>query len=110
MGVPPMSEFRFPDTGGTPVPRQVIRRLNGRVFLLATHSSLPATLPAMKILITGVTRGLGRALTEKFIALGHTVIGCGRSGTEIFDLRMNHGAPHDFMVCDVALDNKVALW
>ena len=64
----------------------------------------------MKILITGVTRGLGRALTEKFIALGHTVIGCGRSGTEIFDLRMNHGAPHDFMVCDVALDNKVALW
>lgn len=64
----------------------------------------------MKILITGVTRGLGRALAKKFIALGHTVIGCGRSGTEIFDLRMDHGAPHDFMVCDVALDNKVAIW
>jgi NAD(P)-dependent dehydrogenase (short-subunit alcohol dehydrogenase family) len=64
----------------------------------------------MKIVITGVTRGLGRALAKKFIALGHTVIGCGRSGTEIFDLRMDHGAPHDFMVCDVALDAKVALW
>jgi NAD(P)-dependent dehydrogenase (short-subunit alcohol dehydrogenase family) len=66
--------------------------------------------PDMKIVITGVTRGLGLALAKKFIALGHTVIGCGRSGTEIFDLRMDHGAPHDFMVCDVALDNKVALW
>jgi len=64
----------------------------------------------MKIVITGVTRGLGRALAKNFIALGHTVIGCGRSGTEIFDLRMDHGAPHDFMVCDVALDAKVALW
>jgi NAD(P)-dependent dehydrogenase (short-subunit alcohol dehydrogenase family) len=64
----------------------------------------------MKIVITGVTRGLGLALAKKFMALGHTVIGCGRSGTEIFDLRMDHGAPHDFMVCDVALDNKVALW
>ena len=41
---------------------------------------------------------------------GHTVIGCGRSGPEIFDLRMNHSAPHDFSVVDVALDTKVALW
>jgi len=64
----------------------------------------------MKILITGVTRGLGLALAKKFIALGHTVIGCGRSGTEIFDLRMDHGAPHDFMICDVSLDAKVAIW
>src|ERR1043165_4139867 len=64
----------------------------------------------MKIVITGVTRGLGRALVEEFIRAGHTVIGCGRSGTEIFDLRMTHPAPHDFSVVDVALDNKVALW
>ena len=64
----------------------------------------------MKILITGVTRGLGLALAKKFMSMGHTVIGCGRSGTEIFDLRMDHGAPHDFMVCDVSLDAKVALW
>jgi NAD(P)-dependent dehydrogenase (short-subunit alcohol dehydrogenase family) len=64
----------------------------------------------MKIVITGVTRGLGRALTEEFIRAGHTVIGCGRGGEAIFDLRMSHGAPHDFSVVDVALDNKVALW
>lgn len=64
----------------------------------------------MKIVITGVTRGLGRALAEEFIRGGHTVIGCGRSGTEIFDLRMTYAAPHDFATVDVALDSKVALW
>ena len=64
----------------------------------------------MKIVITGVTRGLGRALVEEFIRAGHTVIGCGRNGTEVFDLRMTHPAPHDFSVVDVALDSKVALW
>lgn len=65
---------------------------------------------SMKIVMTGVTRGLGRALAEEFIRGGHTVIGCGRSGDAIFDLRMSHQAPHDFSVVDVALDNKVALW
>lgn len=64
----------------------------------------------MKIVITGVTRGLGRALAERFIRDGHTVIGCGRSGEAIFDLRMAHAAPHDFSVVDVGLDNKVAIW
>jgi NAD(P)-dependent dehydrogenase (short-subunit alcohol dehydrogenase family) len=64
----------------------------------------------MKIVITGVTRGLGRALADYYIKAGHTVIGCGRSGDAIFDLRMTHGAPHDFSVVNVALDNKVALW
>lgn len=64
----------------------------------------------MKIVITGVTRGLGRALAEEFIRAGHTVMGCGRSGEEIFDLRMAFAAPHDFSVVDVALDNKVAVW
>ncbi|HEY1111478.1 MAG TPA: SDR family oxidoreductase, partial [Opitutaceae bacterium] len=64
----------------------------------------------MKIVITGVTRGLGRALIDEFIRAGHTVMGCGRSGDAVFDLRMSYHAPHDFNVCDVALDNKVALW
>jgi NAD(P)-dependent dehydrogenase (short-subunit alcohol dehydrogenase family) len=64
----------------------------------------------MKIVITGATRGLGRALAEEFIRGGHTVLGCGRGGEAIFDLRMAHQAPHDFSVVDVALDNKVAIW
>lgn len=64
----------------------------------------------MKIVITGVTRGLGRALVHEFIQAGHTVLGCGRSGEAIFDLRMTHPAPHDFSVVDVAQESKVALW
>ncbi|MDB6167156.1 MAG: short-chain dehydrogenase/reductase [Verrucomicrobia bacterium] len=64
----------------------------------------------MKIVITGATRGLGRALAEEFIRGGHTVLGCGRGGEAIFELRMAYPAPHDFSVVDVALDNKVALW
>jgi len=64
----------------------------------------------MKIVITGATRGLGRALAEEFIRLGHTVQGCGRGGEAIFDLRMKYEAPHDFSVVDVSLDSKVALW
>jgi len=63
----------------------------------------------MKIVITGVTRGLGRALAEWYIANGHTVIGCGRSA-EILNLRFTHGAPHDFTALDVTDENKVALW
>lgn len=63
----------------------------------------------MKILITGVTRGLGRALAEWYIANGHTVIGCGRSA-EVLNLRFTHPAPHDFTALDVADEGKVALW
>ena len=63
----------------------------------------------MKIVITGVTRGLGRALAEWYIANGHTVLGCGRSA-EILELRFTHPAPNDFMALDVAEENRVALW
>lgn len=64
----------------------------------------------MKIIITGVTRGLGRALTEEFVRLGHTVIGCGRGSDGVFDLRMKHGAPHSFDVVDVSNATKVGMW
>lgn len=63
----------------------------------------------MLIVITGVTRGLGRALAEWYIANGHTVVGCGRSA-EIVELRFTHPAPHDFAAVDVTEENKVALW
>jgi NAD(P)-dependent dehydrogenase (short-subunit alcohol dehydrogenase family) len=63
----------------------------------------------MNILITGVTRGLGRALAEFYIAQGHTIIGCGRSA-EILNLRFSYPAPHDFTALDVTEENRVALW
>src|ERR1035437_4415264 len=62
------------------------------------------------ILITGVSRGLGRALTEEFIRLGHTVIGCGRSGKEIAQLQKQFPATNDFAIVDVSADEQVAAW
>jgi NAD(P)-dependent dehydrogenase (short-subunit alcohol dehydrogenase family) len=62
------------------------------------------------ILITGVSRGCGRALTEEFIRLGHLVVGCGRSQKEIASLQQQFRAPHHFSVVDVADDAQVAAW
>lgn len=64
----------------------------------------------MFIVITGVTRGLGRALAEWYIAHGHTIAGCGRNGPQIFDLRMAHPEPHSFDAVDVSQPVKVQLW
>jgi NAD(P)-dependent dehydrogenase (short-subunit alcohol dehydrogenase family) len=64
----------------------------------------------MNIVITGVTRGLGRALAEWYIANGHTVAGCGRNGPTIFDLRFTHKEPNTFDAVDVSLPVKVNLW
>ena len=62
------------------------------------------------ILITGATRGLGRAMTEEFVRLGHTVIGCGRSGKDVAQLGMQWGPPNDFAAVNVADDAEVAAW
>lgn len=65
---------------------------------------------ARRILITGATRGLGRALVDAFAAGGHTLIGCGRSAEAIEGLRSRYGPPHDFAVLDVSDDAAVAAW
>lgn len=62
------------------------------------------------IVLTGATRGLGLAMAEKFIALGHTLLGCGRSTAQIAVLRQRFGKPHDFAVVDVASDASVRSW
>jgi len=62
------------------------------------------------VLITGVTRGLGRAMTEEFARLGHTVLGCGRSKKEIQQLASRFQKPHAFSVVDVASDTEVQAW
>ncbi|HVU27039.1 MAG TPA: SDR family NAD(P)-dependent oxidoreductase [Verrucomicrobiae bacterium] len=67
-------------------------------------------MPAKTILITGVSRGLGRALTEEFIRLGHTIVGCGRSEKEIAQLQKQFPSPHDFSVVNVADDPQVSAW
>ncbi len=64
----------------------------------------------MNIVITGVTRGLGRALAGKLIALGHNVAGCGRSEHEIKTLQRQHPAPHCFAALDVTDAAAVEKW
>ena len=64
----------------------------------------------LRILLTGVTKGLGRALLDRFHEKGHTVWGCGRSDELIEQLRQQFPAPHDFEALDVSSDADVARW
>lgn len=62
------------------------------------------------VLITGVSRGLGRAMAMKFAALGHVVVGCSRSKQAIASLQKELGTQHYFSVIDVTRDAQVAKW
>lgn len=62
------------------------------------------------IVITGVTRGLGRAMAEEFIRLGHTMMGCGRSQTEVSRMNKEYRPTHAFEVVDVTSDDQVSAW
>jgi len=62
------------------------------------------------VVITGVSRGLGRAMAEAFIRLGNTVIGCGRSEPDIAKLRGTFERPNDFYPVDVSSDEAVRSW
>ena len=62
------------------------------------------------IVVTGVTRGLGRALVPGLVEQGHTVVGCGRSDKALAKLRRQFDRPHRFDAVDVADDEHVAAW
>lgn len=62
------------------------------------------------VLITGVSRGLGRAMAEGFAARGHRVTGCARSEESLEELRETLGDPHLFDAVDVADDDAVRDW
>ncbi|MGE0757366.1 MAG: SDR family oxidoreductase [Pirellulaceae bacterium] len=63
-----------------------------------------------RIVITGVSRGLGRALTDEFIRLGHHVSGCARSAEAVRALQGRYAAPHRFHCVDVRDSRQVAGW
>jgi NAD(P)-dependent dehydrogenase (short-subunit alcohol dehydrogenase family) len=63
-----------------------------------------------RIVITGVSRGLGRALVDGFIARGHVVFGCARSADAIAELRLRYPPPNGFAVVDVSRDDEVQAW
>ncbi|HEY9845972.1 MAG TPA: SDR family oxidoreductase [Candidatus Caenarcaniphilales bacterium] len=65
---------------------------------------------AKLIVITGVSRGLGLAMTEQFIHKGHRVLGCARSPEIIETLRQAFGSFHDFAFVDVAEEQQVKAW
>jgi NAD(P)-dependent dehydrogenase (short-subunit alcohol dehydrogenase family) len=63
-----------------------------------------------QIVITGVSRGLGAALTAGLIERGHRVAGCARSAEAVQALQTRWGDEHSFATVDVADDRQVADW
>ncbi len=63
-----------------------------------------------RIVLTGVSRGLGRAMAEGFIARGHVVLGCARAAAAIAEWQKRHGPPHRFDAVDVSRDDEVRAW
>lgn len=62
------------------------------------------------IVLTGVTRGLGRALLDGFADTGETVVGCGRDAAALAELQTQYPAPHRFDQVDIGHDDQVAAW
>jgi NAD(P)-dependent dehydrogenase (short-subunit alcohol dehydrogenase family) len=62
------------------------------------------------VLLTGVSRGLGRALALRLATLGHVVVGCGRTRSAMEELQEQLGEPHGFTVVDVASAAEVEAW
>ncbi len=68
-------------------------------------------MPAPKrIVITGVSRGLGKSLVDGFVARGHVVFGCARSAKALAELRRRYPQPNGFTTVDVTSDDQVKAW
>jgi len=68
------------------------------------------TVTTKRIVLTGATRGLGRALLPHFIQAGCVVAGCGRSATDVANLAGEYGTAHEFAAIDVSDAEAVQLW
>ena len=73
---------------------------------MAAYSVSAGALAGKVVVITGATRGCGRAMVDRFIEAGHTIIGCGRSEQHVAELGKQFGGPHRFDVVDVADDDQ----
>ncbi len=62
------------------------------------------------VIVTGATRGLGRAMVDRLIEEGHTVIGCGRSLKALKALNATYGDTHRFECVDISDDTLVGEW
>ena len=69
-----------------------------------------AASPSRLVVLTGATRGLGRAMAVGLIRRGHVVAGCGRSADQVAELGRTHGEPNRFEVVDVTDGGRVSAW
>ncbi len=68
------------------------------------------TFSPRRIVVTGVTSGLGGALARGFARAGHTVSGCGRTAAAIAECARELPAPHAFAVVDLNETEATARW
>lgn len=63
-----------------------------------------------RIVLTGVSRGLGRAMLDGFVERGHSVCGCATNIKAVEQLSNEYSDPHRFDVVDVSDDDQVGSW
>lgn len=62
------------------------------------------------VVVTGATRGLGRAMARGLAEAGCVVAGCGRSEEHVREMALELGAPHVFRAVDVVSAEAVEQW
>lgn len=70
---------------------------------------MPAAVSGTAV-VTGVTRGLGRAMLARLAEAGWTVWGCGRTYLDVRALAGSYGPPHQFAAVDVSDAEAVHAW
>lgn len=81
-----------------------------RITVAARAENRNAKRMGKVIVLTGATRGLGRALVSEFVSQGHTVIGCGRGDDHVRALAAHFPTPHSFARVDVTDALAVDAW
>lgn len=62
------------------------------------------------IMLSGASRGLGRALVDEFVRAGHRVVGGSRDARAMAALQEEYGEAHRFAAVDVGSESSVASW
>ena len=79
-------------------------------FILACACMINKVATGKLVIITGASRGLGRAMALEFARLGHVVAGCARTEKAAASAQSVLGAPHQVSAVDVANDAQVSAW